>query len=93
MERLNRLEPEFCTNIPAFNDMRQGVLYVSEEYETTSHLCCCGCKELVVLPFSPPVGWSYTRVGDKVTMSPSIGNWNFRCKSHYFIRENRVEWC
>lgn len=28
----------------------------------------------------------------RTTLSPSIGNWNFRCRSHYWIRQNRVEW-
>lgn len=38
-------------------------------------------------------GWDVTYRGGKLTISPSIGNFQFPCKSHYFIRENRVEWC
>jgi hypothetical protein len=25
-------------------------------------------------------------------LHPSIGNWSFPCQSHYWIRNNRVEW-
>lgn len=28
--------------------------------------------------------------GETVSLSPSIGNWNFACRSHYFIRRGRV---
>jgi hypothetical protein len=27
-----------------------------------------------------------------VSLNPSIGNWSFRCQSHYWIRRNRVIW-
>lgn len=30
--------------------------------------------------------------GETVSLSPSIGNWNFPCRSHYIIRHNRIEW-
>lgn len=29
---------------------------------------------------------------NRVSLRPSIGNWNYRCKSHYFITNNRVIW-
>ena len=28
----------------------------------------------------------------RTTLHPSIGNWNFPCRSHYWIRRDRVEW-
>jgi Family of unknown function (DUF6527) len=28
--------------------------------------------------------------GEMVSLSPSIGNWNFACRSHYFIRRGRI---
>lgn len=30
--------------------------------------------------------------GEAVTLSPSIGNGAYKCRSHYFIRENSVVW-
>jgi len=30
--------------------------------------------------------------GDLVSLFPSIGNWSHPCKSHYWIRDNKVIW-
>jgi hypothetical protein len=27
-----------------------------------------------------------------VTLAPSIGNWNYACRSHYWIRKNQIQW-
>ncbi|GAB5524637.1 MAG: hypothetical protein Roseis2KO_25090 [Roseivirga sp.] len=66
-------------------------LYISIEYATAVHKCCCGCGNEVVTPLSP-TDWQLTFNGETVSLSPSIGNWNFDCQSHYFIRKNKVEW-
>ncbi len=39
-----------------------------------------------------PTDWKLTFDGETVSLHPSIGNWNFPCRSHYWIRNNRVEW-
>ena len=31
-------------------------------------------------------------MADTVSLHPSIGNWSFPCRSHYWIRGNRVVW-
>lgn len=80
-----RLDVRFVTSVPRV--LEPGVLYVSMEYGTAVHGCCCGCGEQVVTPFSPG-GWKMTFDGESVTIRPSIGNWNFKCRSHYFITEN-----
>jgi hypothetical protein len=85
----SRIIPKLVELIPT--QVEEGVLYISEKYGTAIHKCCCGCGQEVVTPLSP-VQWQLHRVGESVTLSPSIGNWNFRCKSHYWIRQNRVEW-
>jgi hypothetical protein len=28
-----------------------------------------------------------------VTLSPSVHSTGFPCRSHYFIRNNRIDWC
>lgn len=38
-------------------------------------------------------GWDYKEQDGKVTLSPSVYSTGFPCRSHYFIRGNRVEWC
>jgi hypothetical protein len=73
---------EFVDLIP--DALEDGVLYVSVQYATALHLCCCGCGSEVVTPLSP-TDWSLTFDGDTVSLRPSIGNYSFPCRSHYFI--------
>ena len=86
---VSRLEPRFGEFLP--EDIEEGVLYVSMHYAIAEHRCCCGCGEKVVTPLSP-TDWSLTFDGKAVSLRPSIGNWNFPCQSHYWIRENEVVW-
>lgn len=83
------IRPEFVEIIP--NHLEEGVLYICEQYKTVIHKCCCGCGEEVVTPLSP-VDWSIRKEGNDVSLSPSIGNWSFACKSHYYISRNKVIW-
>jgi len=89
MKQTNRIEARFVEFVPA--DLDPGIVYVSTKYRTAAHLCCCGCGNKVVTPLKPG-GWELTRRGSQVTLAPSIGNWSFSCKSHYFIRGNRIVW-
>lgn len=69
--------------------IEEGVIYISLEFATATHKCCCGCGEEVVTPLSP-TDWQLTFDGQSVSLFPSIGNWGFRCQSHYWIERNRV---
>lgn len=89
MSRLSRIEPEFVDLIP--RELIFGTLYVSMKYATTQHLCACGCGKRVVLPLSP-AEWSLRYDGETISMSPSVGNWEYTCKSHYWIDHNRIRW-
>lgn len=71
--------------------LQDGVLYVSQRYQTATHRCCCGCGEEVVTPFGP-TDWSLQIAHGAITLYPSIGNWSFRCRSHYWIRNSKVVW-
>jgi hypothetical protein len=71
--------------------LEEGVLYISERYKTASHKCACGCGEEVVTPLSP-VEWQLRKMGNYVSLHPSIGNWNYTCRSHYWIRRNAIQW-
>ena len=71
--------------------LEEGVLYYSQEFEVASHLCACGCKSEVITPIDP-VEWSISSGSEGVSLEPSIGNWQLPCKSHYWIRNGRVEW-
>lgn len=66
-------------------------LYISMEYATAAHKCACGCGQEVVTPFSP-TDWKLNYDGESISLTPSIGNWSYPCRAHYFIRNNRVIW-
>ncbi|MBD2520377.1 hypothetical protein H6G93_36660 [Nostoc sp. FACHB-973] len=83
------LTHEFVEYIP--NDLKDGTIYVSMPFATVTHKCCCGCGNEVVTPLSP-TDWKLIFDGQSVSLDPSIGNWNFACQSHYWIRGNRVKW-
>jgi hypothetical protein len=86
---VNKLSHRFVELIPDVLD--EGVLYVSITYGTASHRCCCGCGREVVTPLTP-TDWKLIFDGETITLYPSIGNWNFPCRSHYWISNNQVEW-
>jgi hypothetical protein len=69
--------------------LEEGVIYVSVEYATAVHKCCCGCGKEVVTPLAP-TDWQLTFDGQSISLYPSIGNWSFPCRSHYWIERNRV---
>lgn len=71
--------------------LEEGSLYISVDYATAAHKCCCGCGEEVVTPLSP-TDWKLIFDGETVSLSPSIGNWSFPCRSHYWIKENVIQW-
>lgn len=80
---------EFVEFIP--DNLEEGIIYVSTKYKIVAHNCCCGCGIEVVTPLSP-TDWKLTFDGDSITLYPSIGNWNFECKSHYWIENNKIKW-
>lgn len=45
----NVLVPMWVDSIPEL--LEQGVLYISEKFGVSIHLCACGCGEKTVLPF------------------------------------------
>lgn len=83
------LEHKFVEYIP--NDLTYGMIYVSMEFATAAHKCCCGCGHEVITPFTP-TDWKLIYDGQSITLNPSIGNWSFACQSHYLIIRNKVHW-
>jgi hypothetical protein len=81
-------QPAFVEEIP--EDLVPGTLYICIPYATAVHLCACECGREVVTPLTP-VDWRLTFNG-RVSLSPSIGNWGFPCRSHYWIVDERVRW-
>ena len=89
MTHLRLLIHEFVEYIP--EHLKEGTIYISIPFATAVHKCCCGCGREVVTPLSP-IGWKLTFDGETISLDPSIGNWSFPCQSHYWIRQDRVQW-
>ena len=86
---ITQLEPCFVDGVP--ETLEDGRLYISIRFKTTSHLCACGCGERVVAKLNPN-DWNMLYNGRDISLHPSIGNWSFECRSHYFIRKNKIVW-
>ncbi|MEU5554075.1 DUF6527 family protein [Micromonospora sp. NPDC047793] len=89
MTRRNAVCYEFVDYVPS--ELADGTIYISVEYATAVHSCCCGCGHKVVTPLHP-AQWKLTFDGESISLDPSVGNWNLPCSSHYWINRNRVRW-
>src|SRR4051794_26363249 len=78
---------EFVEFIP--DKLQTDTLYVSVSHRTAIHKCLCGCGVEVVTPISP-TDWRITFDGETVSLFPSIGNWSYPCRSHYWIKKGKV---
>ena len=75
-----------------------GVVYLVGEGQhlwSVAFLCPCGCGELVqlnLLPDTRPQWDVRTHEDTTVSLTPSV--WRTKgCRSHFFLRRGRVEWC
>jgi hypothetical protein len=89
MQRLDLIRLARVQYIP--KNPEPGVLYVAEEFGAAVHLCACGCGLKVSTPLGP-VGWTLEESIGGPTLSPSIGNWQQPCRTHYWIREGTIIW-
>ena len=89
MKKNISLEHEFVEFIPS--ELANNKLYISIPFATAAHKCCCGCGQEVITPLSP-TDWVLIFDGQTVSLNPSIGNWSFSCKSHYWVKANRIYW-
>lgn len=89
MTRVEKLSPEFVRAMP--ETLESGILYVSIDFATAAHLCCCGCGLEVVTPLSR-TDWTLLYNGEAASLYPSIGNWSFPCQSHYWVDDGRIVW-
>lgn len=75
-----------------------GTLYIAGENGHTwfaSMRCPCGCKatiQLNLLPDTRPCWTLSTQKDGRVSLSPSVWR-KIGCRSHFFVRRGRVEWC
>lgn len=89
MPKVQKLTHQFVEHVPS--PLQDGVVYVSIDFATVIHKCCCGCGDKVVTPLTP-TDWTVSYDGQSVSLNPSIGRWDADCRSHYWIRNDRVVW-
>ncbi len=87
MIRYTHLEHRFVEHIP--DELLPGLLYISIEYGSVAHACCCGCGEEIVTPLTP-TDWQIIYDGETISLYPSVGSWNLPCRSHYIIKHGRA---
>lgn len=89
--KLSEIKPEFVEFIP--NDLEEGILYISNEYNCAVHLCACGCKQKTVTPIQPGE-WTLIENQNQVSLRPSIGNFigENPYHAHYYITNNKIQW-
>jgi hypothetical protein len=89
MQKLDRIELARVQYIP--KELKPGVLYVAEEFSAAVHLCACGCGSKVSTPLGPS-DWTLEEAVSGASLTPSIGNWQLPCRSHYWIHEGKIIW-
>jgi len=79
---------EAADRIP--NQLREGVVYHTHEFEIAALLCACGCGHRITLLV--PDSHQVRDENGLATIRPSIGVFDADCKSHYVITAGEVDW-
>ena len=91
--RLKTITPKFVEFIPTEGkDLVPGIVYISMKHGTVVYRCPCGCGGLSEFMLDP-IRFRLEYDGANVSFYPSIGIPYLECRSHYWIRDNRIEWC
>ena len=84
---------QFVDRMISESVMEDGVLYMAPHFQVAVHKCMCGCGEKVVIPLGDKDGgWAWSFDGTNTSLHPSIGNFQQPCKSHYFLKQGKVQW-
>lgn len=91
--RLKAITPEFVEYIPREGkDLILGIVYISMKHKMVVYRCPCRCGGLAEFMLDP-IRFRMKYDGANVSFYPSIGISYLECRSHYWIRDNRIRWC
>ena len=91
--RLKAITPKFVEFIPTEGeDFIPGTVYISMKHGMVVYRCPCGCGGLSEFMLDP-IRFRLEYDGTHVSFYPSIGIPYLECRSHYWIRNSRIEWC
>jgi hypothetical protein len=85
--KISTIRPIYVESFP--KTLEDGILYVSRQFSSACHRCCCGCGTKIVTPLRS-TEYRLTDVRGQLSLYPSVGNWNHPCRSHYVIRNGKV---
>lgn len=76
---------------------KNDTIYYLERIKMVRFSCPCGCGNRESLPIEEKFNrnkkvWEIKVKDGKATIKASVGS-AFPCHSHYFITDNKVEWC
>lgn len=94
-EREKLYEYRFVDDVP--DHIRSGTVYlVGNEgyYWQMVMVCPCGCRQILYMNLMDDYHpyWKYTIHGKTISLSPSIDRL-VGCKSHFFLRNGKIDWC
>ncbi len=78
--------------------LAKNIVYIVYEVGEPWHVslvCPCGCRQLMhlnLLPDERPCWRAFDHHDGTVTLQPSISR-NVGCKSHFWLRRGKIEWC
>lgn len=84
-------------SFPKGKEFEYGTIYYHPLIKMVKFYCPCGrCHKKESLPIEEHYDrvkrvWEMKLHGDKITIDASIGSAN-PCHSHYFIRNNKIDW-
>lgn len=85
---------EFVKFMPDYENFEEGKIYISKEFKVAIHRCLCGCGEKTVMPIDAIIngkdhGWKLIEENNgTISFTPSVGNYQIPCKSHYIITKS-----
>lgn len=94
MSKIDTLVYEACPSLIK-RPLKEGVFYHSIEHAQGVHLCACGCGVETVTALEPHWrdGWTLHNPGPNFSLTPSIGNMQLPCRSHYQIEAGgKISW-
>lgn len=92
-ERLYKYQ--FVDDVP--DRMRSGTVYLVGNqgyYWQTVMICPCGCQQILYMNLIDDYDpyWKFNIQGKTISLSPSV-NRLVGCKSHFFLKNGKIEWC
>ena len=87
------ITPEFVEYISDNeDDLVEGTVYITMKHGMVVFRCPCGCGGLSEFMLDP-IRYRMEYDGENVSFYPSVGIPYLECRSHYWIRDNQVQWC